>query len=170
MATLSCAWSTQSARDARCFNGKNLRTHVVDRAMRLPAPHDGTPTFGPSFSTLSEQGRGAARHLDFGRGRNRSGSSRTCSSCRPEHMSCSHHVQGSARATGAAGNALLRTQQAPWQRRLDVARHRHCTATSKAASKTASKMKTWSASKTFWKQFLTSKTASKPKNSWAGIP
>ena len=96
MATLSCAWSTQSARDARCFNGKNLRTHVVDRAMRLPAPHDGTPMFGPSFSTLSEQGRGAARHLDFGRGRNRSGSSRTCSSCRPEHMSCSHHVQGPA--------------------------------------------------------------------------
>ena len=126
MATLSCAWSTQSARDARCFNGKNLRTHVVDRSMHLPAPHDGTPMFGPSFSTLSEQGRGAARHLDFGRGRNRSGSSRTCSSCRPEHMSCSHHVQGSARATGAAGNALLRTQQAPWQRRLDVARHRHC--------------------------------------------
>ena len=64
--------------------------------MRLPAPHDGTPMFGPSFSTLSEQGRGAARHLDFGRGRNRSGSSRTCSSCRPEHMSCSHHVQGPA--------------------------------------------------------------------------
>ena len=124
--SLSCAWSTQSARDARCFNGKNLRTHVVDQAMRLPAPHDGTPMFGPSFSTLSEQGRGTARHLDFGRGRNRSGSSRTCSSCRPEHMSCSHHVQGPACATAAAGNALLRTQQAPWQRRLDVARHRHC--------------------------------------------
>ena len=33
---------------------------------------------------------------------------------------------GSGRATGAAGNALLRTQPAPWQRRLDVARHRHC--------------------------------------------
>ena len=121
MATLSCAWSTQSARDARCFNGKNLRTHVVDQAMRLPAPHDGTPMFGPSFSTLSEQGRGAARHLDFGRGRNRSGSSRSCFSCHPEHMSCSHYVQGPVRAIGAAGNVLLRTQQAPWQRRLDVA-------------------------------------------------
>ena len=69
-------------------------------------------------SNLGEkEGAAAPGELaDSDRRRTRSYSSRASSPDRPEHMSCGHHVPSQARTVGTAGDAVLRTQQAPRQR------------------------------------------------------